>query len=48
VDPTLRGLGLRSGAWGGDAPAAAPAPRETHEPAVDLARHPSAIVPALQ
>lgn len=59
VDPALLGMGLRSGsgAWeggggggdsGGAGPSAAPAERGTQEPTVDLAKHPSGIVPTLQ
>ncbi|GJN19891.1 hypothetical protein PR202_gb07206 [Eleusine coracana subsp. coracana] len=53
VDPALLGMGLRSGtgAWGGSAgagPSTAPAEHGAHEPAVDLAKHPSGIVPTLQ
>ncbi|KAK3156918.1 hypothetical protein QOZ80_2AG0113800 [Eleusine coracana subsp. coracana] len=53
VDPALLGMGLRSGtgAWGGDGgagPSTAPAALGAHEPVVDLAKHPSGIVPTLQ
>ncbi|XP_062206147.1 TATA-binding protein 2-like [Phragmites australis] len=45
VDPTLLGLGLRSGsgAWGGGGAAA-----RAQEPVVDRGTHPSGIVPTLQ
>ncbi|CAN6323501.1 unnamed protein product [Urochloa humidicola] len=53
AEPTVLGLGLRSGtgAWGGGAGggrAEAPAMSAPEEPAVDLARHPSGLVPTLQ
>ncbi|CAL4942699.1 unnamed protein product [Urochloa decumbens] len=53
AEPTVLGLGLPSGtgAWGGGAGgerAAPPAMSAAEEPAVDLARHPSGLVPTLQ
>ncbi|RLN41777.1 TATA-box-binding protein 1-like [Panicum miliaceum] len=51
AEPTVLGLGLRSGsgAWGaGGGRAEAPAMDAAVEPAVDLAVHPSGLVPTLQ
>ncbi|CAN6310474.1 unnamed protein product [Urochloa humidicola] len=47
AEPTMLGMGLRSGTAAGGGRAAAPA-MSAAEPAVDLARHPSGLVPTLQ
>ncbi|CAN6304576.1 unnamed protein product [Urochloa humidicola] len=49
AEPTLLGVGSGSGPWGGGGGrAAAPAMSAAEAPAVDLARHPSGLVPTLQ